>query len=153
MRKIQTLKVESAGIRADATKSATRVGTLVGFAGDGSPLVEFEDNPAGEPLQARTALRLTGVSAGRELVLVFERGDLRKPIVIGALHARGVADDLEIVADGERLLVNAQQEIVLRCGRASITLTKAGKVLIKGAYVSTHSTGVNRVKGGSVQIN
>jgi len=46
-----------------------------------------------------------------------------------------------------------KDQLVLRCGRASITLTAAGKVLIEGAYVSSRSTGVNRIKGGSVQIN
>ena len=43
--------------------------------------------------------------------------------------------------------------MVLRCGKASITLTKAGKVLIEGSYVLSRSTGVNRIKGGSVQLN
>ena len=33
------------------------------------------------------------------------------------------------------------------------SLTKAGKVLIHGAYVSNRSSGVMRIKGGSVQIN
>ena len=42
---------------------------------------------------------------------------------------------------------------MLRCGKASITLTREGKVLIKGAYLSSRSSGVNRIKGGSVQIN
>jgi hypothetical protein len=56
-------------------------------------------------------------------------------------------------ADGERLVVSAAGQIVLLCGKASITLTKARKALIQGTYVSTHSIGVNRVKGASVQIN
>jgi hypothetical protein len=34
-----------------------------------------------------------------------------------------------------------------------LTLTHAGKVLIRGAYVLSRSSGVNRIKGGSVQIN
>ena len=55
--------------------------------------------------------------------------------------------------DGERLEFSAEREIVLRCGKASITLTREGKVLIKGAYLSSRSSGVNRIKGGSVQIN
>ena len=55
--------------------------------------------------------------------------------------------------DGDRLTLSAEREIVLKCGKSSITLTRAGKVILKGAYVSTHSTGVNRLKGGSVQIN
>ena len=40
-----------------------------------------------------------------------------------------------------------------RSPEASITLTRAGKVLIQGSYVSSRSTGVNRIKGGSVQLN
>jgi hypothetical protein len=42
---------------------------------------------------------------------------------------------------------------VLRCGKASITLTKAGKVLVQGTYVSHRSSGVIRIKGGAVQLN
>ena len=30
---------------------------------------------------------------------------------------------------------------------------RAGKVLIRGAYLLSRSSGVNRIKGGSVQIN
>ena len=44
-------------------------------------------------------------------------------------------------------------QIVLRCGEASITLTRAGKVLIRGAYVLSRSSGTNRIQGGSVEIN
>jgi hypothetical protein len=50
-------------------------------------------------------------------------------------------------------MVSAKEQLVLRCGKASITLTKEGKVLIQGAYVSSRSSGVNRIKGGSVQLN
>jgi hypothetical protein len=41
----------------------------------------------------------------------------------------------------------------LRCGKSSITLTRAGKVLIEGEYISSRSSGVNRIKGGSIQLN
>jgi len=60
---------------------------------------------------------------------------------------------VEVDVDGQRLLVTAQEQLVLRCGKASITLTRAGKVLIEGAYVSSRSSGVNRIKGGSIQLN
>ena len=60
---------------------------------------------------------------------------------------------VEVDADGERLIVSAKEQVVIRCGKASITLTKAGKVLIQGAYVLSRSSGVNRIKGGSVQLN
>jgi len=56
----------------------------------------------------------------------------------------------EVRVDGERVVFDAKKEIVLRCGKASITLTRAGKVLIRGAYLLNRSSGVNRIKGGSV---
>jgi Phage tail baseplate hub (GPD) len=55
--------------------------------------------------------------------------------------------------DGQRMIVSAREKLVLRCGKASITLTKAGKMLIEGSYLLSRSTGVNRIKGGSVQLN
>ena len=55
--------------------------------------------------------------------------------------------------NGRRLEFNADEELVLRCGKSSITLTQAGKVLIRGEYLLSRSSGVNRIKGGSVQIN
>lgn len=42
---------------------------------------------------------------------------------------------------------------MLRCGKASITLTRSGKIILRGTYISSRSSGVIRIKGGSVQIN
>src|SRR5262245_27299472 len=53
----------------------------------------------------------------------------------------------------ERLELVADREIVLRCGEASITLTRAGKIILRGTYVLSRSSGVNKIKGGSIQIN
>ena len=63
------------------------------------------------------------------------------------------AGQVEVDADGERFVVSAKEQIVLRCGKASLTLTRDGKVLIQGAYLSSRSSGVLRLKAGSVQIN
>lgn len=57
------------------------------------------------------------------------------------------------LVDGEKVVIEGSREIVLKCGEASITLTAAGKVLIKGKYVLSRSSGVNRIQGGSVQVN
>ena len=90
---------------------------------------------------------------------MFERGEVDRPIVMGVLQGTaGWPDEerpkqVEITADGERMQVSAKEQLVLRCGKASITLTKAGKVLIEGSYLLSRSTGVNRIKGGSVQLN
>lgn len=135
------------------------IGRLAGFAEDGAPLVDFPTNSSGQPVPARTVPPLTTNDRGRGVVLLFEQGDAVRPIILGLLQAPaglpspGTVKPLEIKLDGERLVFNAEQEIVLRCGKASIALTRAGKVLIRGAYVLSRSSGVNRIKGGSVQIN
>jgi hypothetical protein len=69
--------------------------------------------------------------------------------------ADGAAQPIEHAdaAIPERLELTAEKEIVLRVGDASITLTRAGKIILRGTYVLSRSSGVNRIKGGSVQIN
>jgi hypothetical protein len=133
------------------------VGRLVEIAPGGEPLVDFAGNPGAAPIAARAMLALDATFAGREVALLFEGGDARKPIVMGLMHtpqaAAPTAAPTEATADGERLVFEAGKEIVLRCGSSSITLTRAGKILIKGAYVLSRSSGVNRILGGSVQIN
>jgi hypothetical protein len=58
-----------------------------------------------------------------------------------------------VSVDGERIRLRASQELILECGQAKVTLTRAGKVIIDGAYVSSRSTGVNRLKGATVDVN
>ena len=135
-------------------------GTLIGFKDEGqSPLVLYPGQPGTAAVAATTVLDLHGAHIGRQVVLMFESGDPLRPIVMGLLRTARpwpLPDQpatVEVDVDGERMVVTAKEQLVLRCGKASITLTKAGKVLIQGAYVSNRSSGVMRVKGGSVQIN
>lgn len=137
-----------------------RVGTLVGMTDAGRiPLVVFAGQEGSAAVAARATTDLHGSHVGRDVVLMFEDGDPRLPIVMGcmALQTGWPAAEgpgrVEVDADGERLIVSANEQLVLRCGKATITLTKAGKVLIQGTYVSSYSTGVVRIKGGSVQLN
>ncbi|MDB5976453.1 MAG: hypothetical protein JWR07_3213 [Nevskia sp.] len=136
------------------------IGELIGMKDEGrTPLVLFPGQHGSAALAARTVVDLHGPHIGRKVVLMFEGADLSRPIVMGVLRedeAWLLADrpgQVEVDADGERLIVSAKEQLVLRCGKASITLTKAGKVLIQGSYVLSRSSGVNRIKGGSVQLN
>lgn len=135
--------------------SGVVIGILTGFSSDGVPLVDFEGNPKDDPVATRTTAVLTSEDVGREVALIFERADLVKPILIGLIvYPSGrERQAMTIQRDDERIEFRAEREIVLRCGAASITLTRAGKVLIRGAYVSSRSSGVNMIKGGSVHIN
>jgi len=136
------------------------IGELIAMKDDGrTPLVLYPGQPGTTALAARSVVDLHGAHIGKQVVLMFDEGDPARPIVMGVLReGEGwpLAErpgQVEVDVDGERLVVSAKEQIVLRCGKASITLTKAGKVLIQGAYVLSRSSGVNRVKGGSVQLN
>ncbi|MHC4403677.1 MAG: DUF6484 domain-containing protein [Planctomycetota bacterium] len=138
------------------------IGRVAKIEPSGTPLVDFPDNALGRPLPARSIVPLEEKDLGREVVLQFERGDAGRPVVLGLLHppkappaanTAGQQEAVEAQIDGEKVVITGQSQVVLRCGKASITLTRAGKILIRGAYLLSRSSGVNRIKGGSVQIN
>ncbi len=155
-----------------------RVGRLVAGSVPGRLMVEFDGNARG-PLAARTVTALDqraldeAIAVRRTAVLLFENGDPRLPIVVGLVTAEpgasllgallasaapapapaAPADPVDARVDGKRVVIEGEQEVVLKCGEASITLKRDGKLILRGAYVETHAKGVNRIKGGSVKIN
>ena len=146
------------------------IGTLVSINSSGIPQINYPGNPASKKLDAMTTVPLSKDHIGRQIALLFQNGDPAYPLIIGLIRnflddlqvsnkdkpsetSLDISEDKEVFIDGERVVFNAEKEIVLKCGKASITLTKAGKVLIRGTYLSNRSSGVNRIKGGSVQIN
>ncbi len=84
-------------------------------------------------------------------------GLLEKPTatpLLDELLAESPSDErLETYIDGKRVVVEGRDEVVFRCGKASITLRQNGHVVIRGLYVESHATSVNRIKGGAVKIN
>jgi uncharacterized protein DUF6484 len=144
------------------------VARLVGINDSGEPLIRHSVGQSGCIVLARTTVTVTREHVDRAVVIAFESGNLAKPIIMGflkqpdettnvppAIASRPMIDRPIVRAslDGERLLLTAEDEIVLKCGDASLTLTRAGKVLLAGNYVLSRSKGVNRIRGGSVQIN
>ena len=139
------------------------IGQLVGFDARGVPLVAvpFEQRDGLRP--ARSLVALGNSDLGREVALSFEGGDPGKPLVMGLLQEpwpgsagpepAAAPAPVEVEIDGEKLVLTAGRELVLRCGQASLILTRAGKILIRGTFVLSRSTGVNRIQGGVVHIN
>lgn len=145
---------------AGAPIAGVLIGELLALGDDGATAyVRYQAQPGIGAIAARTVVDLHDSHIGASVVLMFEGGDQTRPVVMGALRGRDgwpaakAPDNLEVAADGRRLVVKAGDQLVLRCGHASITLTKAGKVLIDGTYVCSRATGTNRVKGGSIQLN
>ena len=158
------------------------LGSVVDIDAVGVAWVDYPGNPEKSPLKSLSTTPIGKDDIGRQAALLFVDGDSRKPIVMGLVRTildqinsptepaqvesdkRQSVSGLEpvemqadrsdeVYIDGERLVFQAEREIVLKCGKASITLTRAGKILIRGAYLLNRSSGVNRIKGGSVQIN
>ena len=139
-------------------------GTIVSVRDSGMVLIQYPGNPCGILLEARSTVPVSAKDEAREVVLMFERGRADRPVIIGFLQqsAASFLDELipkheggplNVQVDDEIVTLKAKKQIIFECGKASITLTSAGKVLIRGAYLLSRSSGVNRIKGGSVQIN
>ncbi len=157
-----------------STAVPVKVGNLALGCKPGALLVDFAGNAAG-PLPARSLVTLDDAAIRQALanrqgvVLLFENQDSRLPIIVGLLSpdpgaallgsllqppaAPGPARRIEARVDGKRVLVEGDQEVVLRCGESSITLRRDGKVILRGAYIETTAKGLNRIRGGSVKIN
>jgi hypothetical protein len=152
------------------TMQGMKLGKIVTLDGDGNFLVDFPGNSRG-PIAARSTSSVRaqtlamGNPAGKEVLLAFVNNDPGLPIIIDTMYSLideisepeptvfETEDAHDVIADGKRIVFEAEDEIVLKCGKASITLTRAGKVLIKGEYVLSHSSGENRIRGGSVSVN
>lgn len=137
---------------------APAVGRLQGFDLLEQPLVAQLKACPGHLLRARSTVPLQRAMIGREVLVMFEDGNLQAPVILGVIAPQALAEvpaapSVTVQADGERHVIDAEREIVLRCGDASITLTRAGKVIIKGRYILSRSTGYNKIKGAAIDIN
>ena len=149
------------------------VGTLVGLDDNGCALVDFAQNPSHSAVKAIATSLVTNEQINRQVALLFNQGDLGQPIIMGLIHSplQAMLENVEhhpktekvelagklniddVYIEGNKVTFEAQEEMVFKCGESSITLTKSGKVLIRGKYLLNRSSGVNRIMGGSVQVN
>jgi hypothetical protein len=165
------LAVQQADSDERARTSAAHIAAIVAVRADGAPTIQYAD---GSIASARLAVLATrehldaAIARRQQTVVLFENGDRLRPLIVGfietpALHVPDTAafehdtrpqtPRIEADVDGRRVRLTAQDEIVLQCGKASVTLRRNGRVIIRGTYVESHSQGTNRIKGGQVQIN
>jgi len=160
-------KAEGKDVLMDLAPAAgAHVGRIVGYERPGWVFVQFVG------YETREAKLVAGLNrerlnkaadSGQEALIVFEGGDPDRPIVVGLMESAEVdlaktepdtkQPLMEAVVDGETVKIEGPKKIVLRCGKGSITITKDGKIMVRGTDLLSRSSGPNRIKGGSVQIN
>jgi hypothetical protein len=129
------------------------LGRIVALEPSGLPMVTIDGDPSTEAVRAGATVPVSERHVGSAVTLILPSNG-SAPIVNGIVRTKAAgADGVQVVLDGERLLLEAEREIVLQCGKASITLTREGKVVIRGADLLEASTGRHRIKGGTVEIN
>lgn len=136
---------------AEANREGVAIATFAGFCSEGRFLVALPD--AAEPTAALSTVGLGAEDVGAQIAVAFENGEARRPVIIGRLRGPAETPAPVLKVDGERVVFRAEKEIELRCGEASIVLTSAGKVLIRGSYVLSRSRGANKIKGAFIDIN
>ncbi len=157
-------------LRSQTAAAAVVLARIVSVDEEGTVGVQLAGTPGSRPARLGVPLSaqqlLAAANAGRAAILAFENGDPALPIVVGLMQPaarrqagpspgapESAAQEVHAEVDGRRVRIAAQDEIVLECGSASITLRRNGRVVIRGDYVETSSEGTNRIKGGQVRIN
>lgn len=109
---------------------------------------------SGAPVCAQFALcDPRELSPGRRVAVLFQEERTDFPVVVGPVVAESPAPAGTGNPKPARLALEATHEITLRCGKSSLQLLADGSVLIRGAYVLSRASGINRIRGGNVQIN
>ena len=145
------------------------VGKIIQITAEGQAVVDYPGNPQG-PIMARSVMVTSAkidndCYEGNQVLLFFENGNPALPIIVGivrnTVYSSAPCEEatfsaekpLDVMLDGKKIVFDAKEEIVLRCGKSSVTLKKDGKIVIKGTQITSRSSGTNKIKGASVSIN
>ena len=145
------------------------IGQIVQITKEGQALVDYHGNLMG-PIKARSIIDAVSQHDNRcmgsiPVLLVFENGDPTLPIIVGIirdkLYPPFPSDEVALpmerphdaILDGKKMVFDAKEEIVLQCGKSSVTLRKDGKIVVKGTRIISRSSGTNKIRGANVMIN
>lgn len=102
-------------------------------------------------------------TVGAQVLFICENQERARAILVGTLmrvEPLPVEQTLDLGSrtlcaqlDGRRVVLEAEQEIVLRCGKGSLTLTADGRIVMKGVEITSRAQGVHKIRGATVNIN
>ncbi|MBK8239995.1 MAG: hypothetical protein IPK74_31105 [Deltaproteobacteria bacterium] len=139
------------GVRHD-----TVLAQLDGLDDAGRPVVTFEGRTSA---CVGSTVAIDRAAVGRTVTVMFLDGDPQRPIVTGLLstptdaETSAPARPARLVLDARELVLSADEELTLRCGKSSIVLTADGRIAIRGEHLLSRATSVNRIRGGTILLN
>ncbi len=122
------------------------IGSIVGLAADGTPLVTWPDALSHNPYPALTQSPIDAGMVGRKCTLLFIGDNPVQPVILGLLH------DNQAQTNGYRI-VQAEEALILQCGAARIELHDNGRIILQGMQIDSQAYGPYRIKGASVKVN
>jgi len=93
---------------------------------------------------------------GRAVAVSVASGAPNANVLLGFVWTPGEpahASTPTVQADGQRVVIEAEHEMELRCGESAIVLTADGRIYLRGNYVTSHASATQRILGGSVHVN
>lgn len=127
--------------------------TVVAMNSDGSVRCAAEDEGGQvvcDLLHTADGPRLR-LKRGDRVLLWLPEADAERGVLLGRIGPSRPSTPKDDTPD--ELIIEAKQNLTLKCGDGSITIRADGKVLIKGKDLVSHAKRTNRIKGGSVAIN
>ncbi len=133
------------------------IGEIVKISADGHIFVSCVNRNESQ-MPAKLTARLAsgeGLKQGARVLLAF-CCEYEAPIVIDLIRDSlepNYESPIHRVLDGDTLVLEAGRQITLKCGKSTITLTKDGKVVVRGTKVISRASSVNKIKGSTVLVN
>jgi hypothetical protein len=104
------------------------------------------------PLPARTIVPHADL-APDDQVIVARLGERGSELVIIGRLVDPLAPPRDVRVNGRKVSIEADSELILKCAAATIRIGRDGLIAVRGDRVTTQARGVNRIRGGSVEIN
>jgi hypothetical protein len=136
------------GTRSKIERPAPQLATIIDVLDSGEIAVRIDGRPGHVVCDFLETSRADhpALQPGDRVLLLVPDGAPARPAVVGKIGAYRRPDRRQVIVD-------ADEELIVRCGEASITFRKSGQILIKGLDIVSTARKRNRVRGGSVQIN
>lgn len=131
------------------------LGRIVALTPQNAPLVQYERSPGNVARLALQTFEIKAEHIGRQVTLQFVDGDVMQPVVAGIVWdgQASTSTTVDLSVDSDKLTLSAKREIVLKCGKASITLKRNGTIVVHGTNLESRASGVNKIRGRAIQLN